>query len=258
MCHWNSRDDEQHYVQKNWPARERFIPGRFNVHHFPLLDPAKIYLPPMHIKLGLFKNFVKAMDQDGSGFRYLQEKFPTKTDAKLEAGVFIESKIRKLMTDERFGENLNPIEKEVWNQFSLVVKNFLGNNRSSLYESIVQEFLSSHKTLGARMSLKIHFLHSHLDFFPANMGEVSDEHGVRFHLEIKEMENQYQGRVTETMLAITAGFCNGKAMLRISVKPKDPSTFKCYFQYLYDFRRCVSTFNCIDFCFEVLCCTSVH
>jgi DNA-binding ferritin-like protein len=30
------------------------------------------------------------------------------------------------------------------------------------------------------MSLKVHFLHSHLDFFPENLGEVSDEQGERF------------------------------------------------------------------------------
>ena len=27
------------------------------------------------------------------------------------------------------------------------------------------------------MSLKMHFLHSHLDFFPPNLGAVSDEQG---------------------------------------------------------------------------------
>jgi hypothetical protein len=31
------------------------------------------------------------------------------------------------------------------------------------------------------MSLKIHFLESHLHFFPENRGKVSDEHGKRFH-----------------------------------------------------------------------------
>ena len=36
----------------------------------------------------------------------------------------------------------------------------------------------------ARMSLKMHFLHSHLEFFPENNGDVSDEHGERFHLDI--------------------------------------------------------------------------
>ena len=85
------------------------------------------------------------------------------------------------MTDERFGENLNPIEKEARNQFRLVVKFFFGGNRSSSCDSIVQEFLSGYKTLGAKISLKIHFLHSHLDFFPANMGEVSDEHSELFN-----------------------------------------------------------------------------
>jgi hypothetical protein len=31
------------------------------------------------------------------------------------------------------------------------------------------------------MSLKIDFLHSHLDFFPENLGSTSDEQGERFH-----------------------------------------------------------------------------
>ena len=47
--------------------------------------------------------------------------------------------------------------------------------------------------MGCRMSLKIHFLHSHLDFFSPNLGDVSDEHGERFHLEMMIMERRYQG-----------------------------------------------------------------
>jgi hypothetical protein len=34
----------------------------------------KILLPPLHIKLSLMKNFVKAMDRAGSAFKYLAEK----------------------------------------------------------------------------------------------------------------------------------------------------------------------------------------
>ncbi|UYV76679.1 hypothetical protein LAZ67_14001721, partial [Cordylochernes scorpioides] len=49
------------------------------------------------------------------------------------------------------------------------------------------------KALGCNMSLKIHFLHSHLDLFPDNLGAVSDEHGERFHQDISSMEKQYQG-----------------------------------------------------------------
>jgi len=51
------------------------------------------------------------------------------------------------------------------------------------------------------MSLKIHFLESHLDFFPENLGEVIDKHGIRFHQDIMTMEKQYQGKSASSMLA---------------------------------------------------------
>ena len=35
--------------------------------------------------------------------------------------------------------------------------------------------LQSYKEMGARMSLKMHFLYSHLEFFAENNGDVSDE-----------------------------------------------------------------------------------
>jgi hypothetical protein len=44
------------------------------------------------------------------------------------------------------------------------------------------------------MSLKIHFLHSHLDFFPQNLGAVNDEHGKRFHQDIDVTGKRYQGK----------------------------------------------------------------
>ena len=34
--------------------------------------------------------------------------------------------------------------------------------------------------------------HSHLDFFPPNLGAVSDEQGERFHQDIAIMEKRYQ------------------------------------------------------------------
>ena len=55
--------------------------------------------------------------------------------------------------------------------------------------------------MGYNMSLKIHYLHSHLDFFPNNLGTVNDKHGERFHQEILIMENRYQGKWSHTMLA---------------------------------------------------------
>jgi len=55
--------------------------------------------------------------------------------------------------------------------------------------------------MGCNMSMKIHFLESHLDFFLENLGEVSDEHGERFHQDILTMEKRYQSKWTSSMLA---------------------------------------------------------
>ena len=52
------------------------------------------------------------------------------------------------------------------------------------------------------MNLKIHFLESHLDFFPLeNPGEVSNEPGERFRQDIMVMEKRYQGKWTSSMLS---------------------------------------------------------
>lgn len=57
-----------------------------------------------------------------------------------------------------------------------------------------------YKKLGGSMSLKIHFLHSHLDFFSDNCGMVSVEHGEeRFH-NIAKMEQRYLRKWSTTML----------------------------------------------------------
>ena len=51
------------------------------------------------------------------------------------------------------------------------------------------------------MSIKVHFLHAHLDYFPDNLGDVSEEQRERFHQGIKEMERRYQGRWDVRMMA---------------------------------------------------------
>ena len=51
------------------------------------------------------------------------------------------------------------------------------------------------------MSIKVHYLHSHLDHFSKNLGDLSEEQGERFHQDIRVMEERYQGRWDATMLA---------------------------------------------------------
>lgn len=48
------------------------------------------------------------------------------------------------------------------------------------------------------MSLKLQFVHTHLDFFPDNMGAISDEHRERFHKDVDEMEKRYSSNGMKT------------------------------------------------------------
>ena len=147
------------------------------------------------------KNFVKAMDRDGDGFTFFKDFFGAeKSDAKLEAGVFVEPEIKKLMQNEEFGARLNPLELAVYNAIKSAIVNFLGSHRHEKYPDIVDSMLKAYEQLGARMSLKMHFLHSHLDFFPSNLGEVSDEQEERFHQDISVIEGRYQGRYDANMM----------------------------------------------------------
>ena len=93
------------------------------------------------------------------------------------------------------------IEQDAWRTYSTVIEGFLGNKRSSEYVSHVNELMKSVEKLGARMSIKIHFLQSHLDYFPENCRDYSEEQGERFHQDIITMETRYQGRWDINMLA---------------------------------------------------------
>lgn len=200
LCEWDSRARDQHWTKKIWPNRRHLEPGSKNIVRVSLVDPKKILLPPLHIKMGLMKQFVKALTKTESCFQYLCTKFPHLSEAKLKEGVFVGPDIRKLMQDETYETMMTSKEKNAWTAFKQVVLKFLGNEKDPDYKKIVNNMLKKFKELGCNMSLKVHFLHSHLNFFPENLGSVSEEQGERFHQDIKEMEKRYQGHWDVNMM----------------------------------------------------------
>ena len=54
----------------------------------------KIVFPPLHIKLGLVKQFFKALDKDGDCFQYICRSFPSLSNEKLKADIFDGPQIR--------------------------------------------------------------------------------------------------------------------------------------------------------------------
>jgi hypothetical protein len=89
---------------------------------------------------------------------------------------------------------MNEVESCAWSSFVLVVKNFLGNKKADNYTQLVKDMLFHFNRLGCNMSVKFHYLHSHLDRFPENLGDLSEEQSERFHQDIKTIEVRYQGR----------------------------------------------------------------
>jgi len=83
----------------------------------------------------------------------------------LKEGVFIGPQIRDIIRDELFDKVFQGNEKTAWDRFKFVVKGFLGNRKAQNYEELVNNLLQSYQKLSCNMSLKIRFLHSHLDFF---------------------------------------------------------------------------------------------
>jgi hypothetical protein len=150
-----------------------------------LVDPQKVLLPPLHINLGVMKQFVKAPDKSGSCFQYLGRKFATFFEAKVKEGMFDGPQIRQLIKNTAFTDNMSDIELHEWNAFKDVVKKFLGNAKDPQCEKIVGNVLEKLQILGCNMSLKLHFLHFHLDYFPENLGDLSEEQGERSYQDVK-------------------------------------------------------------------------
>ena len=81
-----------------------------------------------------------------------------------------------------------------WCSYVSVVKALLGKKRANCYQDIVKQMLTNFETLGAKMSIKIRHLFSHLDRFPDNLGEVSEKQGERFDQAIKTLTSKSTNR----------------------------------------------------------------
>ncbi|GBP73238.1 hypothetical protein EVAR_55004_1 [Eumeta japonica] len=102
LCLWDSRADTLHYKQQSWLKRIEFQIGKHNVKNEPIVKADHILMPPLQIKLGLMKQFVKALHQDCPACEYLKSFFPKLSEAKVKAGIFVGPQINKLMASEEF------------------------------------------------------------------------------------------------------------------------------------------------------------
>ena len=138
---WDSRAVSQHYEQKDWGSRNTFVPGEHSLKQKPL-----------HIKLGLMENFVKALHKNGADFQHLSTVFPDLSAAKLKEGIFVGPQIREVLKDTDFEELLNLKELRAWEAFKPVCSGFLGNTHVPDYQACIEKLLKSYKDIVCLMS----------------------------------------------------------------------------------------------------------
>ena len=126
--------------------------------------------------------------------------FPKLSEAKVKGGIFTGPQIRQMLGSKELEDNRTALERDAWQSFRNVVHGFLRRNKADNYKDLAETLLQTYFKLGSRMSLKMHYLHSHLDFFRPNLADVSEEHGERFHQDIQVMEKRHQGRWDEAMM----------------------------------------------------------
>ena len=133
---------------------------------------------------------------------------------------------------------MTDVELSAWSSFVSLV---LGNHKALNYVELVENMLTKYQEMGANMSIKIHFLHSHLDRFSENLSDFSEEQGERFHQDIKVMEERYQGRWDRHMM-VDYCWCLQRNC------PNDLQHRKSYKQCFQKRNEIKTWKNLIDFC----------
>lgn len=106
------------------------MPGEHSVKEKPLVDMIKVLLPPLYIKLGMMKNFVKAMDKNGAACQHLCTLFPAVSSTK----IFVGPQIREVLKDIDFEELLPIRELREWKAFTSMYNGFPGNTQVPDYQ----------------------------------------------------------------------------------------------------------------------------
>jgi len=100
LCLWDSMAKIEHWERKDWQNRDQMMIGQNNIIKETLVERSKIIFPQLHIKLGLMKQFVKALNKKGECFKYICKVLSRLSSEKLKAGIFDGPQIRQLIKNQ--------------------------------------------------------------------------------------------------------------------------------------------------------------
>lgn len=154
LCKWEGRADDYHYDYE-WDARDQRVVGEFSIVFEPLIDAESVILPPLHIKLGLIKNYLVALyRRNPETLEFLIAFFKNQlSPAKVTAGGLNGKQCNQLFVNADFLGMLDPLEKRALLGIRDVCQKFLGNERADNFEEIVDEMLDAFKEMKVHMSV---------------------------------------------------------------------------------------------------------
>ena len=74
-------------------------------------------MPPLHIKLGLVKQFIKAMNKDGDGFQHISVLLPFLSEAQKKAGIFTGPQVQLMLQCKELEDKMTTREAEARKAF---------------------------------------------------------------------------------------------------------------------------------------------
>lgn len=86
ICDWDSRYKGDQYSNHTWQERQISQHANSNVVQKPLVPQDKVLLPPLHIKLGIVKSFLKTVGKREEVNVVLAQIFPRLSESKLKEG----------------------------------------------------------------------------------------------------------------------------------------------------------------------------
>lgn len=208
LCLWDKNTKEDKYTTIHWQERPPFSTynnKKFSSFNPPLVAISNILMPPLHIKLGLVNKLFSKVYQINEPARELLRKITGISEAKVKLGVYDGTKVRLLFKSIELPNVLSTNENNALNSLKKVCEGFLGNNRSPNYKILIAEMFKTFKKLEINVTLKMHALLSHLESFPPNCGDYSDEQGERAHQDFLKVEQQFNGK---NMVSALETYCN--------------------------------------------------
>ena len=110
-----------------------------------LVPVEKIAIPVLHIKLGLFQKYVKALEKGSDCFKFIIQNIK-KSEAKLCNGVFACAEIKL----EDFPGTMNETEREAWFKLCDVTRHVLGKNMTEDWKKKANLLISVLQAMGCR------------------------------------------------------------------------------------------------------------